>query len=182
MQLPRCRRVGIEAFFFTEFLQFPGAPKEVLDVLESLARASNMESYAEILEAARVVKTSKAYAKTIQLVDYVDQRFRRENLIVPLNVARAVPFVRFGQSTNNACEQFFAVVRNYLELPLPLLVDKIISHTTQWHVKQQRAALQRVASSRAAPSQLRLQFSPAAVTKIEELTKKGDDYDVVYQC
>ncbi len=165
-------------------LQFPGAPKLVLDMLKKLVYASTEESYKGVLASAKTLseKGVKPYAKIDELLTYVDERFRRENLVVPFNVARPVPFLRFGQSTNNPAEQFFAAMRGggYLCLPLPALVEGIISHTVGWRVKQSAEADKLVAAALAAPGQPRLHLTAAAVSGTEELASRNADYNVAY--
>lgn len=141
-----------------------------------------MESYNGILASARAAECKKDYPKQGQLIDYIDGRFRRENLVVPLNVARDVPFVRFGQSTNNSCEQFFSSVRGagYLNLPLPAALGAIISHTTAWRVAQSREADMRAAAAVATPAQVRLHITEAAVNMTESFLHCNKDYEVEY--
>jgi hypothetical protein len=92
-------------------------PKDVIDALGALATACNMEQYKHVLESVRAMPMKK-FAKLDAVVDYVDDRFRNENIVVHLNLERAQLFVRYGQSTNNPCEQFFASVHDFLTLPL----------------------------------------------------------------
>ena len=139
-----------------------------------------MESYERILEAARHLETTKSFAKHEELVKYVDARFRAENIVVPLNLARNPPFVRYGQSTNNVCEQFNSVVLKMRELPLGLCIDSIIAKTTEWRVEQSRNAVARATKAAASPNQLRLHVSPKAVELIDLHVAKCNDYKVVF--
>ena len=150
-------------------------------MLSLLPHASSIESYEGIIESARTVKTKKPFAKQAQLVQYVDERFRQENLVVPINIARADPFVRYGQSTNNPCEQFFSSMKKHFDLPLPLMLDKIIAHTMGWRVEQSRVAAERVAEAAAKPEQMRLHITPHAVQEVEAFIAKSSAYKVTHQ-
>lgn len=139
-----------------------------------------MESYERIVEAARHLKTPKKFAKHEELVNYVDERFRQENIVVPRNLARDPPFVRYGQSTNNVCEQFNAVVLKMRELPLGLCVESIIAKMTEWRAEQSREAVARAAKAAESPNQLRLHVTPSAVERVEMHIAKCNDYKVVF--
>ena len=134
-----------------------------------------MESYDRLIATAEDLATAKPFARQQEVVKYVDERFQRENIVVPRNLARVPPFMRYGQSTNNVCEQFNSAILEARALPLGLCVDNIIALTSKWRLEHSQSAVARGLKAVASPEQLRLHITPTAVEHIEMLIAKCTD-------
>jgi hypothetical protein len=145
-----------------------------------LPHASSLQSYDRLVAIAKDLATPKPFARQQELVEYVDMRFQRENIVVPRNLARVPPFVRYGQSTNNVCEQFNSAVLEARAQPLGLCVDDIIALTSKWRLEHSQSAVARGLKAAASPEQLRLHVTPATVERIEMLIAKCNEYKVVF--
>jgi hypothetical protein len=139
-----------------------------------------MESYDRLIATAKDLATAKPFARQQEVVKYVDERFQRENIVVPRNLARVPPFMRYGQSTNNVCEQFNSAILEARALPLGLCVDNIIALTSKWRLEHSQSAVARGLKAVASPEQLRLHITPTAVEHIEMLIAKCTVYKVVF--